>query len=259
MRSKNLTSFFNFSDGDDEEVVVEVADEPTTTQGSQVIPEDDDEHRSTIWQGSAHLCGGLFNESDCGTLIKPGYTYYTRNNCKCDAKVPYCSIHCTWQQCKMCLTDFCRRCITLSESDHCDECVAKYTPKPNLIVLTDSDGAVFTPNEDDDDDDAAVVIRRDVSSLLLLSSNEEDDDGDESSLTLGSRDTEEEEATLDESSVSDLSISEDSCECTKEECRALKRKIDRVMLENSLLKEQLQASSSGNKRRKHCFYVKMIY
>lgn len=254
MRSKNLTSFFNFSDGDDEEVVLEVTDEPTTTQGSQVIPEDD-EHRSTTWQGSAHLCGGLFNESDCGTLIKPGYTYYTRNNCKCDAKVPFCSIRCTWQQCKRCLTDFCRHCVTLSESDHCDECVAKYTPEPNLIVLTDSDGAVFTPNENDDDD--AVVIRRDVSSPLLLSSDEEDDD-DESSLTLGSRDTEE-EATLDESSVSDLSISEDSCECTKEECRALKRKIDRVMLENSLLKEQLEASSHSNKRRKHCFYVKMIY
>lgn len=257
MKSKKLTSFFNFSDGDDddEETVV------VTAQESPVIPEGDELRLTTTWQGAAHLCGGLFNESDCSTLIKPGYTYYTRNNCKCDAKVPYCSIHCTWQQCKMCLTDFCRHCVTLSESDHCDECVAKYTPKPNLIVLSDSDGAVFTPNEnDDDDDDAAVVIRRDVSSPLLLSSDEEeeDDDDDESSLTLGSRDTEE-EATLDESSVSDLSISADSCECTKEECRALKRKIDRVMLENSLLKEQLEASSSGNKRRKHCFYVKMIY
>ena len=260
MPSKKLASFFNFSDADDDEPTIAL-EKPTQESQVFVMPRGNRGERST-WQGVTCFCGNLHNESECDTLIKPGYTYYTRNDCKCDPSIPYCSIRCTWQQCKMCLSDLCRHCITLSENNHCDACAAKQIPK--LIVVSDSDGAVVTRDDDDDDDDDVVVIRCSVSSPLLLSSAEEDDDDDDDdSHTLGSRDTDEEEAMIDESSVTDLGSSgeyeDDRSECKKEGCQSLKRKMDRVMLENRLLKNQLDASRSDTKKRKHCFYVNMIY
>jgi hypothetical protein len=257
MSSKKLTSFFNFSDADDDEPTIALEEKPIQESQVFVMPGSSGGERST-WHGVACFCGSLINESECDTLIKPGYTYYTRSDCKCDPSIPYCSIRCTWQQCKMCLSDLCRYCFTLSKNNYCDACVAKRTP--NLIVLSDSDGAVVTRDDD------AVVIRRDVSSPLRLSSaeeEEEEEEDDDDSHTLGSRDTDDEEAMIDESSVTDLGSSEgcedDIQECEKEGCQSLKRKIDRVTLENHLLKNQLHASGSDMKKRKHCFYVKMIY
>lgn len=236
MSGKKLTSFFTFSDDsvDTRSSISSssstVGEEEEVVQTKNEIPESGDR---LIWNTAARFCGDLFNENDCNTLIKEGQGYYTRKGCRCDPTVPYCSRRCAWHECVDCLEDFCRYCVPLTKNRRCDACETKHS----TIILSDTD----TPQSPN------------------LLSDDEESPCDESSLTLGSKDTGEESS--DEESHHDESRLSSGESSEEENCQRLKRKIDRLMLENELLRKTLREETNerGNKRRKHCFYVKMIY
>lgn len=232
MSAKKLSSFFDLSD---------------ESEASEILLSAASTTDRTLHEREARFCGGDLFNMECNTLIKPGNMCYYRTSCECDSTVPYCSRRCAWQKCMSCLEESCPHCVKFTEQRVCPSCCAA---RAKMIVLNDS---VATDSEE-----TPETIKRDrPTSPILVSSDVEDDedeeeDDEEESLTLGSRDT-------DEASVSDIQCNDS--ECKNDECRRLKRKLDTVMLENKLLHEKLNdlASEKGNKRRRHCFYVKMLY